>query len=136
MSCRIGNAKLRGMPSLACRAATHEGDSLNIPFSVALLFANACLYPCIALAQSFPSKPLRVVTQYVLAAEQVMRAAPNGYSILASNSATHVIRQFLVKNMSFDPAKNFTAITQLTRVRGIVGKPLILKHTLMESSCE
>ena len=80
---------------------------MNIPFSIALLFASACLYPCIALAQSFPS-----------------------------NSATHVIRQFLVKNMSFDPAKNFTAITQLTRVRGIVGKPPILKHTLMESSCE
>ena len=54
----------------------------------------------------------------VLAAEQVMHAAPDGYSILASNSATHVIRQFLVKNMSFDPAKDFSAITQFTEGTG------------------
>src|SRR3954468_10142926 len=112
-----------------------------------------------ALAQAYPSKPIRIVTQYVpgssgdnslrfvtpamsaslgqpvvienragaggvLAAQTVMNAPPDGYSILASNSATHVIRTFLVKDMPFDPAKDFAPITQYTGgVAAIVVSP-------------
>jgi tripartite-type tricarboxylate transporter receptor subunit TctC len=56
----------------------------------------------------------------VVAAEYVVRSAPDGYTLLASSSGTHVIRPFLVKNMSFDPAKDLTPITQYTDVAACI----------------
>jgi tripartite-type tricarboxylate transporter receptor subunit TctC len=48
----------------------------------------------------------------VLAAEQVMRAPPDGYTILAVSNAVYVTRRFLVREMSFDALKDFAAVTQ------------------------
>jgi tripartite-type tricarboxylate transporter receptor subunit TctC len=48
----------------------------------------------------------------LLAAQQVLPAAPDGYTLLASSSAFYVVRPFIVKDMPFDPAKSFTPITQ------------------------
>ncbi|MFM9972413.1 MAG: Bug family tripartite tricarboxylate transporter substrate binding protein [Burkholderiales bacterium] len=47
----------------------------------------------------------------LLAAQQVLTAAPDGYTILASSSAFYVVRPFVVKDNPFDPAKSFTPIT-------------------------
>ena len=106
----------------------------------------ALIFPLGAISQSFPLKPIRVVTQYdpgssgdlslrivapviarsvgqpviienrpgaggILAAEQVHRSEPDGYTLAASSSALYVIRPFLVKTMPFDPAKDFTPVT-------------------------
>ena len=111
-----------------------------------LVFCLAPALPANVLAQSFPVKPIRLVTQYapgssgdtslrmiapaisqsmgqplvienragaggVLAAEQVLRAQPDGYTLVASSSAVYVLRPFLVKSNSFDPAKDFTPVT-------------------------
>ncbi len=56
----------------------------------------------------------------VIAAESVMRSAPDGYTILSSSSATHVMRGFLVKNVSFDPLKDFAPITELIDVSAVI----------------
>ncbi len=56
----------------------------------------------------------------LLAAELVVRAAPDGYTLLASNGAIQVIRPFLAKSMPFDPAKDLTPITQYTSVAACV----------------
>ena len=133
-----------------------------------LLCGVACAVSLTAQAQTYPAKPIRIVTQYVpgssgdnslrfvspfmssslgqpvvienrpgaggvLAAEQVLRAAPDGYSILASNSATHVIRSFLVKNLTFDPARDFAPITQFTEgAAAIVVNPAFPVSSLKE----
>src|SRR4051812_21650672 len=39
------------------------------------------------------------------------RAAPDGYTLLASTGATQIIRGFLVKDVPYDPFKDFTPIT-------------------------
>lgn len=50
----------------------------------------------------------------------VTKAAPDGYTLLATSSAPIVINPSLYKNMSFDPDKELTPITNLIRV------PLVL----------
>ena len=40
----------------------------------------------------------------------VARAAPDGYTILGSTGATQIIRGFLVKDVPYDPFKDFTPI--------------------------
>jgi tripartite-type tricarboxylate transporter receptor subunit TctC len=51
---------------------------------------------------------------------QVAKAAPDGYTLLATSSAPIVINPHLYKNMAFDPDKDLTPITNLIRV------PLVL----------
>src|SRR3954470_19965749 len=49
----------------------------------------------------------------VLAAEFVARSAPDGYNLLVATTGTQVMRVHLAKNQSFDPVKDFTAITEV-----------------------
>ncbi len=98
----------------------------------------------VALAQSYPVKPIRTIVTFAgvgealcrmvaqkmtenlgspvilesmaaaggaQGAEAVMKATPDGYTILATTPGTHVMRQFLSRQMSFDPIKDFTPIT-------------------------
>lgn len=51
---------------------------------------------------------------------QVVKSAPDGYTLLVTSSAPIVINPSLYKNMSFDPDKDLTPITNLLRV------PLVL----------
>ena len=46
-----------------------------------------------------------------LAAELVVRAAPDGYTLLMGNSAIIGIAPYLVRKLSFDPIKDFTPLT-------------------------
>jgi tripartite-type tricarboxylate transporter receptor subunit TctC len=48
-----------------------------------------------------------------IAAEAVARAAPDGYTLLASFPDAMVNRHTLVKNVPYDTVRDFTAITQL-----------------------
>ena len=52
------------------------------------------------------------------------RAAPDGYTLLASTGATQIIRGFLVKDVPYDPFKDFTPIFHtFDAVSTIVGHP-------------
>lgn len=54
----------------------------------------------------------------------VMRAAPDGYTILASTGATQIIRGFLVKDVPYDPFRDFTPIVHtFDAVSTIVAHP-------------
>ncbi|MFM9969194.1 MAG: Bug family tripartite tricarboxylate transporter substrate binding protein [Burkholderiales bacterium] len=113
-------------------------------------FASLLLVcPLVAHAQSYPAKPIHLVTIFVagssgdfsirvlapslstsvgqpvvvenvagaggaLATERVARAAPDGHTLLATIAGTHIIRPFLTKNISYDPVKDFTPVTQTT----------------------
>jgi tripartite-type tricarboxylate transporter receptor subunit TctC len=50
----------------------------------------------------------------VLAAQSLLRAAPDGYTIMHSAPTTLVATPFLLKNPPYDPLKDFTYITHLT----------------------
>ena len=69
----------------------------------------------------------------VVAAEQVMRAPGDGYTLLSSTSGAHIMRLFLVKNQSFDPVKDFAPVTQLMDVAAvIVANPSLPSNSLKE----
>ena len=45
-----------------------------------------------------------------IAAEYVARAAPDGTTLMAAATSTHATNVHLIKNLSYDPVKNFTPI--------------------------
>ncbi len=55
-----------------------------------------------------------------IAAEKVARSAPDGYSILLSGNVTHAINPWLYKNLSWDPVKDFTPISEVAVMSVIV----------------
>jgi tripartite-type tricarboxylate transporter receptor subunit TctC len=56
-----------------------------------------------------------------LAAEVVLKSAPDGYTLLLTAEATLVINQWLYKNLSYDPFKDFTPISGLVEIsQGLV----------------
>ena len=48
-----------------------------------------------------------------LAALYVARSAPDGYTLLMSTNSPHSAVPFLMKNVSYDPVKDFTAVTRM-----------------------
>src|SRR5262245_29054222 len=115
-------------------------------FRVALILLVAtALAPRAALAQTWPSKPVRLVVPFapggtadtlgrlvatklddafkqtfvvenrggaggVVGSELVAKAAPDGYTLVASGSASHCIAPAMSKNVPFDPLRDFTHI--------------------------
>ena len=50
-----------------------------------------------------------------IAAEYVARAAPDGTTLMAAATSTHATNVHLIKNLSYDPVKNFTPIVDVGR---------------------
>ena len=48
-----------------------------------------------------------------LAALSVARAAPDGYTLFMSTNSPHSAVPFLMKNVAYDPVKDFTAVTRM-----------------------
>ncbi|MGU3496141.1 Bug family tripartite tricarboxylate transporter substrate binding protein [Xanthobacteraceae bacterium A53D] len=68
-----------------------------------------------------------------IAASQVARAAPDGYTILITSNSTHASNQALVKKLSYDHVKDFTPITKLGSITlALVVNPSIPVKTTQE----
>jgi tripartite-type tricarboxylate transporter receptor subunit TctC len=122
---------------------------LNLAAVAGTLFSSA------ALPQAFPSKPVRVVSEYgagaggdlffrvlaghissvmgqqvlienragsggVLAMETVMRAAPDGYTLLAASQNVPITRKYLSKTGSIDVFKDLTPITAVWKTTMVI----------------
>lgn len=61
----------------------------------------------------------------MLAAQAVAKAAPDGYTVLITTNTTHAANEHLYKKLSYDPVKDFTAITGL----GKGGQVLVVPAT-------
>jgi len=49
----------------------------------------------------------------LIAAEYVLKSAPDGYTLLASPEATFVTNQFIYRNLPYDPERDFTPVSGL-----------------------
>jgi tripartite-type tricarboxylate transporter receptor subunit TctC len=55
-----------------------------------------------------------------IAAEYVARAAPDGTTLMAAATSTHATNVHLIKNLSYDPVKNFTPIITSVETIGCI----------------
>ena len=55
-----------------------------------------------------------------IAAEYVARAAPDGYTLMAAATSTHATNVHLIKNLSYDPVKNFTPLVESVETIGCI----------------
>lgn len=68
-----------------------------------------------------------------IAAEAVARAAPDGYTLVLGTASTHIVGPFLVKNMPYDPVKDFTPISiAVNPVSGVVVSASVPAKTVQE----
>src|SRR3954465_2135695 len=122
----------------------------------------------IARAQSYPSKPIKVVLPYTpgspndvvarviapvlssrlahpvvvdsrpgggttIGLKAVMQADPDGYTLLYSNTPTHVIAQLVAKGFTYDPVKDFAPIVTVGSTSLVLVVPFDLPaNTLQE----
>ena len=56
----------------------------------------------------------------VIGAEIVSRAAPDGYTLMLTTSATNTMLQFTARSLPFDPIKDFTPVAATGRSRGYI----------------
>ncbi|HEY0568960.1 MAG TPA: tripartite tricarboxylate transporter substrate binding protein [Xanthobacteraceae bacterium] len=61
-----------------------------------------------------------------IGASQVAKSAPDGYTLLASAETTFVVNPYLYSKLSYDPAKDFVAVTGL----GLVNQLLLVHHSV------
>lgn len=55
-----------------------------------------------------------------IGADMVAKAAPDGYTLVMGNIGTHAINPFLMKNVPFDPIKDFTPIAHVLEAEGLL----------------
>ena len=69
----------------------------------------------------------------IIGADHVAKSAPDGYTIVLGTSSTHITAKLLVKNLSYDPVKDFTAITAAVEpVTCIALHPSVPANTVRE----
>ncbi len=56
----------------------------------------------------------------IIGAEIVARAAPNGYTIVMGNVATHALNPVLFKKLPYDAVKDFTPVTLVAMIPGVL----------------
>ena len=55
-----------------------------------------------------------------IGADLVAKAAPDGYTLVMGNIGTHAVNPYLVKNMPFDPLKDFAPIAHVLDAEGLL----------------
>src|SRR5471032_522581 len=116
---------------------------------ILLLALAACIHcPDNAVAQSYPSKPIRLIVPYppggandnlarplvqkltenlgtqvilenrggggaIIGADIVAKAPPDGYTLLFCSTATHATSPQLIRNVPYDPFKDFEPVVLL-----------------------
>jgi tripartite-type tricarboxylate transporter receptor subunit TctC len=69
----------------------------------------------------------------VIAAMNVVRSAPDGYSIFVTSNTTHASNQSMLKSVPYDAVADFTPITKLgTITLALVGHPSVPANTVPE----
>lgn len=55
-----------------------------------------------------------------IGADLVAKAAPNGYTLVMGSIGTHAVNQFLVKDMPYDPVRDFVPVAYVMSAEGLL----------------
>ncbi len=123
---------------------------LNRLLQIALIPVSMAALSTAALAQAYPSKPIKLVVPFSagaisdgvarfvaeragktlgasfvienkagangsIGAREVAKSPPDGYTLIVSSNSAHAANLYLYKALNYDPVKDFTPITGLTK---------------------
>src|SRR3954468_16696718 len=104
----------------AASASAQEYPAKKLTFVVPFAAGSATDQIARALGQSVAEQSKQsVITENkpvasgFLAAQQVAKAAPDGYTVLVTTNTTHAANEHLYKSMPYDPVKDFAPVTLL-----------------------
>ena len=104
----------------ATGAAAQDYPAKGITFVVPFAAGSATDQIARALGQSISDQAKQAVVidnkpgaSGFLAAQQVAKAAPDGYMVLITTNTTHAANEHLYKTMPYDPVKDFVPVTLL-----------------------
>ena len=115
--------------TLAAGASAQQADYPNKPIRMIVPFApggTADIIGRVFAAQLGTELGVTVVVENKAGAggsigtRYVADAAPDGYTILLASSSTHGTNPAVYKNLTYDASQDFTAITQLVTVPGVL----------------
>jgi len=121
LAASIGAAVLIHLPQAAAQAypskyirviTTYSGGAETIARLIGNKMAERMGQPFVIEATTGANGSIGALT--------VAKAAPDGYTLLASTGATQIIRGFLVKDVPYDPFRDFTPITHAFDAVGVV----------------
>ena len=134
---------------------------MRLRLALASLLAAVLAMPVAALAQGYPTRPIRLVVGFppgggidftarliaqglgeglgqpvvvenkpgaagVLAATEVARAAPDGYTLILANIGPFALAPSMMGKPPYDPLKDFTAIGQIVSTYFVAAVPVTL----------
>jgi tripartite-type tricarboxylate transporter receptor subunit TctC len=141
---RMIGAMLLGMiAALSPHAAAAQGWQPNKPITIVIPFPPGPGLDLVArmVGDKFSAQvgqPVvyenRTGASGSIAAEYVARAAPDGYTLMAAATSSHATNVHLIKNLSYDPIKNFTPIVTSVETIGslVVNKSVVPVNSVTE----
>ena len=109
-----------GALAFASAAAAQDYPAKSITFVVPFAAGSATDQLARSLGQSVAEQGKQAVVvdnkpgaSGFLAAQQVAKASPDGYTVLITTNTTHAANEHLYKSMPYDPVKDFAPVTLL-----------------------
>jgi tripartite-type tricarboxylate transporter receptor subunit TctC len=123
MSIKRRSLLLAALTVLPPGAALAQSDFPNHPIKLVISFPPGSTSDLVArrlgahISQSL-GQPVVVESrpgaQGVVAARAVLNAPRDGYTLFLGTNSSHAANVYLIKNLGYDPVKDFTPITQVT----------------------
>ena len=116
LACRGGLAR-RGCGALAQAAADYPNQTVRIvvPFSAGSITDGLARVLADKLAELWKQQVIVENRPGIAGTASVAKSAPDGYTLMLTSNG-HTIAAVVNKNLPFDPAKDFTGVTQVALV--------------------
>jgi tripartite-type tricarboxylate transporter receptor subunit TctC len=118
----LGAAAALAFAAWAGPAAAQTYPAKPITFVVPFAAGSATDQLARALGQAITAETKQAVVvdntagaSGMLAAQQVARAAPDGYTVLITTNTTHAANEHLYKKLPYDPVKDFAPVTAIAK---------------------
>ena len=118
----LGAAAALAFAAWAGPAAAQAYPAKPITFVVPFAAGSATDQLARALGQAITAETKQAVVvdnkagaSGMLAAQQVARAAPDGYTVLITTNTTHAANEHLYKKLPYDPVKDFAPVTAIAK---------------------